>query len=481
MIKHKSFTKSALPAELNKIYNSYFGFQADNRSAIKSFISVIKKSAQFVVEYPYVDKVYRDSYYSYFSSKLNSYPRNCIRVSIFDGEVDPKDFYEEKNHASLKDSYRGYFVVRPTQPNIFGRTTIDKRILKDNDFLICRTDFPATCNGIKLSVDGFPYSSQDAETISCAETSLWSLMEYFSHRYAKYEPVLPSTIIDTLKSVRVERQLPSLGLRYSDLSYALKEFGFGTRVYAKDQFGGHFESLLSCYIESGVPIIVAVSNKQNIHHASVCCGREKIKTQHLNTIKSDNGFIDFDSIIKNFVFIDDNHFPYQRSTLDKPCSYYNSTDWKKCKIQHFIAPLYPKVYLEAFEAKSFCHFFYKSIVGNNNDTIIRTLLSSSRSYKNELLANPDLTEEIKEEIINTPMPKFIWVSEITNKELIKKEKCFGSLILDATEPNINKLKPLITCHLPGIIFKKDKGLLSSEKLTQVISEYNIYKNNLNGF
>ncbi len=481
MIEHISCTKAKLPGALNKVYNSFFNLNTDQKTVIKNFIAPLKKNAHFVIEYPYVDKVYRDSYYSYFSSKLNHYPRDCIRVSIFEKPVKTEEFLSEKNHPSIKEKYRGYFVVRPTQPNIFGRTTIDKRIIKENDFLICETSFPTTCNGLKLSVKGFPYSSQDSETISCAETSLWSMMEYFSNKYAEYAPVLPSTIIDTLKSVRTERQLPSLGLFYSDLSFALKNFGFGTRIYAKEQFKDNFEPLLSCYVESGIPIIVAVSNRQNIHHAYICCGREKMSPEHFKKIPGTKGIIDFDSIEKEFVFIDDNHFPYQSATLNAPCSYYNSTDWQKCEIQYFIVPLYPKIYLEAFEAKSYCRQFVASLLGNKDEIILRTLLSSSRSYKNELLANADLTDEVKEEVISTPMPKFIWISEITNKELLKKEKCFGTVILDATEPNINRLKPLINCYLSEFVFKKDKGLLSFERLSKSIGNYNIYKNNLTGF
>jgi hypothetical protein len=481
MIEHKSCTKAKLPAALNAIYNTFFNLTSDQKAVIKNFIAPLKKNAHFAIEYPYVDKVYRDSYYSYFSSKLNHYPRDCIRVSIFDKPVETAEFLSEKNHSSIKEKYRGYFVVRPTQPNIFGRTTIDKRIIENNDFLICETNFPTTCTGLKLSVKGFPYSSQDAETISCAETSLWSMMEYFSNRYAEYAPVLPSTIIEALKSVRIERQLPSLGLFYSDLSFALKTFGFGTRIYAKEQFKGNFESLLSCYVESGIPIIVAVSNKQNIHHAYICCGREKISPKHFKTLPGKKGIIDFDSIEKAFVFMDDNHFPYQTAKLKSPCAYYNSPDWEKCEIQYFIAPLYPKIYLEAFEAKSYCHQFVATLLGNNDGIILRTLLSSSRSFKDELLANPDLTDELKEKVIGTPMPKFIWISEITNKELLTKEKCFGTVILDATEPNINRLKPLITSYLSGFVFKKDKGLLSFDRLNKSIGNFNIYKNNLTGF
>lgn len=479
MIRINSSDKSSLPKELNKIFNEFYSFDLTIESSIDEFLSPIKDDAYFVIEYPYVDKVHRDSYYSYFASKLNKYPRDCIRVSIFNTEIGSEDYWSKQKHSAIREAYRGYFVVRPTPPNIFGRTTIDKRILKENNFLICQTEFSTTCNGLKLNVNGFPYSSQDRETLKCAGTSLWSMMEYFSNRYAAYSSVLPSTIIETLKSVRVQRQLPSLGLTYNDLSYALKTYGFGTRVYAKQQFKSEFESLLSCYVESGIPIVIAVSNNDNIHHAYICCGREEITAKHLEHIDPNSEPIDFDEIKKQFVFIDDNHFPYQRSTLDKPCQYYGNPEWEKCSIEYFIAPLYPKIYLEAFEAKLYCFHFLKSLRINNG--IRRVFLTSSRSYKEQILSNPSLTSEFKKHIISIVMPKFIWVCEISDKKRLIDNKCFGTVVLDATEPNINNLKPLIYFSLGDIILKNQNGLLSSINLQKTIDDFTVYTSNLKGF
>ena len=98
---------------------------------------------------------------------------------------------------------------------------------------------------MKFEVKGFPHSSQDAETISCAETTLWALMEYFGNKYPEYRPVLPSDIIKTLKQVSSERQVPSKGLNIQQMSFALKEYGFGTRIYSRHQYGSSFENLLS--------------------------------------------------------------------------------------------------------------------------------------------------------------------------------------------------------------------------------------------
>lgn len=57
--------------------------------------------------------------------------------------------------------------------------------------------------------------------------------------------------------------------------------------------------------------------------------------------------------------------------------------------------------------------------------------------------NQSFQSEIKENILELPMPKFIWIAEICNKALMKQRKAAGLVILDATEANVSHNKPLI--------------------------------------
>ena len=61
-----------------------------------------------VAETNYVDKVYRDSYYNYYSTKLANYKKNCIKVSIFNGEVKPDDF---RNEVIAKELQKNILVL----------------------------------------------------------------------------------------------------------------------------------------------------------------------------------------------------------------------------------------------------------------------------------------------------------------------------------------------------------------------------------
>lgn len=476
--------------------NSYKFFRESLCQKIKPFVD----EAYFVIEYPYVDKIYRDSYYNYFASKYNSTKRDCIRISIFKGLIEKKDF--RNNDYSKNDiffnRYQGFFIIRPTNPNFFGRSVINPSILKNKDFSICTSTFKSTVLCNKFKIKGFPHSSQDTETISCAETTLWALMEYFSSKYQDYTPVLPSKILNVLDSMSIERQLPSKGLDVTKLSFALKKFNFGSIIYASDSYVDRFQNLLSCYTNSGIPLILAIQN-YNLGHALLNIGAENLKENHINTLTPTNfitgrlknetikkklNFYDLDDCKKKFVFIDDNYSPYQLSLLNEPTAYYNNPDWLNTKITHFIVPLYSKIYLEAFKAKN---YIYSHLIRDlspllaHSDYYLKIFLASSRSYKDFLAKNGTFSDDIKEIILEKTMPKFIWVCEISNKDLIKENKANGIVIIDATEPNIAETKPLIYSGYNDIQILFNEKLNKFQKITLILQPFKMFNGNLETF
>lgn len=94
----KTYICSCLSAhkDLYRIINEHFVVSGNYRDKIeeelKLHFSQIITTAWLLVEFPYVDKVYRDSFYTYFSSKLIPYKRDSIRISIFKDEITLSDF-----------------------------------------------------------------------------------------------------------------------------------------------------------------------------------------------------------------------------------------------------------------------------------------------------------------------------------------------------------------------------------------------------
>ncbi|MES2628499.1 MAG: hypothetical protein V4616_05970 [Bacteroidota bacterium] len=415
------------------------------------------------------------------------YKRHCVRLSFFAAETDEDDFTDPAKKEKIERLYRGFLILRPTEPQIIGRSLISPKALKHRDFLACSTTVSTTVNSIKVCVEGFPHSSQDAETIKCAETTIWALMEYYGSKYPEYKPVLPSTIIKQLNSLSYERQIPSNGLNIMQMSFALKEFGFAPRIYAKEVYKDEFDKLLRIYIESGIPIVLGLEGG-SIGHAVLCVGRNTITDKQIEAlsesikVSEDLSIYCWESLSPSCILIDDNHPVYQQASLNKPTSYYTEghPDWKKCEIAHFLVPLYPKIYLEAFRAKQYViQFLASSLLPiDNSELLVRLYLTSSRSFKNHVALSAELQDNVRNMILETSMPKFIWVAELSTKHDIKSKKANGLLIIDATEANLNYNYPLLFAMYKHHVLTPDFESNTLEKKVVALSPFLIYEQNL---
>lgn len=120
---------------------------------------------KIVIERNYVDKVYRDSYYTYYASKRTSYGRDAIKLSFFSDVADQiriDTFKKTDKVTFLEESYRGFIVLRPTPPYIVGRSAIAPNLLKSNSFKTCLAYnafysgwFKSLCTGVSLLVTGY--------------------------------------------------------------------------------------------------------------------------------------------------------------------------------------------------------------------------------------------------------------------------------------------------------------------------------------
>jgi len=452
---------------------------SDSISTINEFLKPFRGDLHTLLEHPYVDKTYRDTYYNYFASKRDDYPRNTIRISFFDSAIKEDDFRKSEFIQALDEKYLGFLIIRPTFPFVIGRNVIAPKAFKDSDFLSCKVNYSATANGVKLTVSGFPHSSQDQETITCAETTVWSILEYFGNRYSEYRPTLPSQVNQVLSKFSFERLVPSKGLTAGQISYALREFGFGVKIYSKSAYKDDFLRLLRVYVESGVPVVGVLQNAE-IGHALNIIGRTRITQNAIDSLSIHKTFgnnvnvYDFADIDIDYVFIDDNFPPYRNAKLENPASNYG-TRWNGCQITNFIVPLYPKIYMEAGEARKTALSLIENLgLITNKDILIKTFLASSRSFKNSIALNDSLEADAKELLLSISMPKFIWVMEISDKRLIMSGLATGMVVLDATEP---KRFGIIAALIENFYLAKD--LTTITKINLPLQPFSDFKNNLN--
>jgi hypothetical protein len=460
----------------------------DMERAIGEFLDGLREDLCFIVEYPYVDKVYRDSYYSYYASKHSAYQRDCIRVLIFKKNVNIQEFSNPEKFQKLQDGFLGYFVLRPLR-TIIGRSLINPAAFETENVKICIQKSECLVLGVKLIVEGFPHSSQDSETITCAETTIWSAMEYFGTRYSDYKPVLPSTIIKTIERIAVQRQLPSNGLTMEQISFALKQFGFGTRIYSKEQYEDELFDIIDAYIESGIPVMTGLeSDEGSLGHVVVLIGKQYnedignfqgVKNKTLTISGQPTAYHDIAQLPGKYVVQDDNLAPYQVITLDQPGVHYEDAASQSYKIDSIVVPLYPKIYLEAYVAKNLILQILKdSLLGYKFKAgfILRCFLASSRSFKNHIAKSTEIGIDIKGTILVSKMPKFIWVAEIYDEDgyVPFTGEAKGLVVLDATEANSTSVDTLILAAYPDryIAIDQNKFITLKHKL----QGYSYYSN-----
>lgn len=436
------------------------------------------------IEEPYTDRIYRDAYYHFYSSKLDNYDRNCLRISLFEAPIRRDWFFSPDGHVQLKKTFVGFSVIRylPHSPKP-GRTALSPRALKRHSFICELAPVKANIGGVKVHVDAFPFSSQDGECMTCAETSIWAVMEYYGNKYPEVKLTLPSEIHKAFQ--RNMRVLPSEGLTVLEIASALTHFGFGTYIYSlrKDEHGRHdkeeadrFRRNLFYYIESGIPVILGLSGKQ-VGHAVVAIGHEEINSTEMskqltNVLlpPSQNECVDTADIPREIILIDDNYPPYQKTTFDNPCSYYTDSCFQDCVIDYFIVPLNQKIYLEARKASKLISIILEDQVfgwkklstWREKPLIKRIFLTTSNSYKSFILQS-DMHIKLKEVIQELVLPKFIWIAELSTPDIYLEGKACGIILIDATgTERVQSIKFLLYPGTTGF----DYGT------------FNIYRNNL---
>lgn len=460
---------------------------------LERLIAKIPLPFSIVLDHNYVDKVYRDSFYRYFSSKHAETPRNCKRLAFFSGEVEYEDFYSVVGHQKLQANFIGFTVIRPIAPGAMGRTLIDPKKLNLPNGYLRTTTFDTVIMGAKLKVDAFPFSSQDTEIMTCAETSVWDLVEYYGTRYPEYKIIYPSDIANCLQKASFERSLPSRGLRFTQISILLKEFGFSPRIYFRG--GGYnlndFKRLFHYYVESGIPLVVGIEglmNNQPTGHAIVCIGHGE--NNGAQVINEQNGLVFLDSadFVDNYFIMDDNQTPYDTGSFNQVVPYLTAAN-----ITGIVVPLYKRIFLDAADASSYIYEILTdadygvlqalhnyvgegAYAGRNNPLVVRIFLTSSRSFKTYRSVHSN--QKLAHLYSNISLPKFIWVAEISTYDLFQKGEVFGEVIVDATATRYSYDK-LIALHYPGLLGYREPN--ESEKVIFDMIKNSYYKDLANTY
>lgn len=445
-----------------------------------------------VLEEYYVDRVYRDSYYFYYSSKHFSYNRFCRRLSLFQGTL--KSNFFDCTSEELEKRFVGTIVIRPIPERSIGRTLLNPYyFLPEN--IVCRirvTNYNVTVYGKRLSVQAFPYSMQDGETTSCAEITILNLLDYYSQSYPEYHYLLPSEISGLVEKNSFERRLPTNGLSYELISKIFCDAGFYPRLYsAKKMTNIKFRHVLHYYIESGIPVALGLKLGEENKHSVIGIGYKIPENNVLggeftcaydSESKNVLWTCDTADIVDTYCLMDDNQVPYKISKCGEVLRERMDLRLNDCEVEYIMVPLYKRMILEAADAYDICLSILASqrlgikdllkdidispelikidtnvdCIGTKEEPlVIRLFMASSRTFRRKRDEEFQCGNcEVRDLYNMTVFPKFIWVCELATKTLYQKNQVLGEIIIDATSSADAKMDSFIIIHYPNVICRR---------------------------
>lgn len=446
------------------------------------------------VENLYVDRVYRDSYYLYYSSKHKRYRRFCKRISIFNKNFAQKTFTSIPEE-DLEQAFMGTMVIRPLSQGGIGRSLLNPFFFTPSNSFIRLAKYKVVVWGKQLEVQAFPFSMQDGETTTCSETVILNLMDYFSRKYQDYKFAFPSEISGIIDRHGYERKLPSRGLSFFEISRVFSEVGFFPRLYSDESFSNisQLKHNMHYYIESGIPVAIGVEKPDPIaSHAITCIGHVGVKNrkkriqkcQLRSTGGGDLWVADTADIIDEYIFMDDGKTPYKRYRWgqfdDKTKKIISSNQdafgedrstFEGYRLKSMMIPLYKRMFLEAEDAVDiflenlgnervgiarFLKDYYgedTNIGSPENPLVARVFLASSRHFRQVRIE--DMQKQHNQALnayTAVLFPKFVWVCEVYTVDSYCKSnpRAIGEIVLDATASKFD-MDRIIIFHYPNNI------------------------------
>lgn len=458
-------------ADVQELCSKYLDVQGQQRlqDALGNMVVSV------AVEYHYIDKDYRDTFSNFHSKRFNTPDSRCVRLHFFSKEITTGDI---ASPDCLQPAYLGYSVIRPTRPNCIGRTLIDIKNFQGMGAFICTCRETVNLQGCELSLEGFPFISQDSDATVCAQSALWMIVRYYTNRYSLYRETYPFQLTQLTKDYSIGRIYPSSGLTMWQLGESLRQLGFSPLIYDRETFKGDFDRLLYTYIESGIPVLAGVPSHvvAIFGHISQITGAKRKNP----TFSSE--------YCTSWIVSDDNQSPCVE--LNKNGG--GTSKFKFSEIDSFIAPLAEKIFLTAENFEKVVRVLLNDPkVGISclspklakAQMVLRMYLTTVKSFKKKIsyrgMGHPDVDRLYRQ----LPLPHFIWVCELSTPSDYAAGNILGEIIWDATR-NVWETEGWIAIHYPENLLVdvgsalNDIQRMFNFNLTQASKAYPMYRSNL---
>jgi hypothetical protein len=435
----------------------------DMRSARRLRAATGSRVGWVIVEDQYIDRDYRDTFSHIFSRRFATPSARCQRLHFFGIELAEAPDLNSLHERALQDAYLGYAVIRPTRPNGLGRMLVSPRmVLADPEGIeasLCVEQ--VSLFGSQLQIRGFPFIRQDVDVTTCAQATLWMLRRYYSNRYHQYAETRPYELsVLASRHLHGDRSFPATGLSDWQMAEMLRGLGFSPMIYVKKKFE-KFESLLHCYLDSGVPLVLSFDRESGqggesfAGHAVACFG-----FRHRMILKHENGLGDYR--MKSVLVNDDNYPPYlEVGDYPPPEEYEGAPRFEN--ISSMIVPLPERISLLAEQFDILVRNLVEKgawslatqspildKVAKDGKLALRIYLTTCKNLK-QALSEQKMPDSFVENCYRLmPLPHFVWVCELHDTRLDWPKRCLGEILWDAT-CNQYERQGLLALHFPEMI------------------------------
>lgn len=387
-----------------------------------------------LIEYNYVDKDYRSTYYNFYSKKGRRYRPDGVRLHLFDGTVS----FDEKtlklaaqNDPRLTDHYFGFIVLRPTGLATIGRSVLTPDVRLGASRFIITARHKVHLLGHSLEIMGFPSMDQHVDISICAHATCWSILRHYSERYHSYREFLTHDITMMAQQFDPGGLVPSRGLALSHAERVFQEAGTFPVIVARDinkPDDALFYSQLAAYLDSGFPLFAAMHAKG---HAMAVVGYQWRAAQSGGQPGMRHSWDETESL----AVVDDNHLPYLTVPTNPGAS--ATVPYSARDIDAFIVALPEKVFYPADAFVKLVPTIFKLgkavQLPKPDESIVRYFITTGSAYRrfvrdHESEFDPGLIEAV----MKLPFAQFIWIVEFATEAQWAAGRVSARAIIDAT-------------------------------------------------
>jgi hypothetical protein len=435
-----------------------------------------------LVEEDYIDTEYLDLLSTHYYRYLDPPPNTTYRIHFLKKKIDPSNPLSFQQLDS--EDYLGYCSVR--RPTLIGKEMrllgqVSRTLLKPPQkkrCIPCHAEFAACLLGKRFSFQSTPFIQQDLSVGTCAQASIWTALRYLSAKWGRDKV----RISEITKAANVQRQIgpifPATGLYDDQMLKAFATFGYSP-LYEQAIQSDHalFEHTLYKCVESGLPVILNY-DKDGAQHAICIVGHcfdsnpdTSFKLPVEKKIKKQSGApaTPADPAVKNeiytplnffseFVCHDDAEGPYQTIKIRDLLA--------ANKIESMIVPFPGDVNYFGRDLEFYCVKWLIDIAGlhpeDQKKLLLRCFMMPSNDFKAAIMdPSHEMGEDAKRFYLNSSMPKFIWVAEISTIDDFSTDKSQirikGEFIFDTiTNPAFSRIK-FLSVHIYGLLLVNSGG------------------------